>query len=71
MSTTPYAFMAWYLKKHTYEFACNFIYGGACLLQVMWDGDQYGPIFNDTFLRAVFGLQEQIQKVQLISTDKV
>lgn len=31
--------------------------------KVMWDGDQYGPIFNDTFLRAVFGLQEQIQKL--------
>lgn len=35
-----------------------------CLLQVKWDDKEYGPVFNDTFLSAVFKLQDQIQKVQ-------
>ena len=35
----------------------------------MWNDDEYGPVFNDTFLSAVFNLQEQIQKVQLIATN--
>ena len=33
------------------------------------DGKEYGPVFNDTFLSAVFALQEQIEKVQLIATN--
>jgi len=31
--------------------------------KVMWNDDEYGPVFNDTFLSAVFDLQEQIQKL--------
>ena len=37
-----------------------------CLLQVERNGTYYGPVFNDTFLSAVFELQDRIQKVQLI-----
>jgi hypothetical protein len=33
------------------------------VLQVKWGDKEYGPIFNDTFLRAVFNLQDQIQRV--------
>jgi hypothetical protein len=30
---------------------------------------QYGPVFNDTFLSAVFALQEQIEQVKLTATN--
>jgi len=61
--------MAWCLSKHTKEFAYNLTYAGACLLQVSWNDKEYGPVFNDTFLKAVFALQDQIQQVQLIATN--
>jgi len=61
--------MPWCLIKHTNEFANNLTYVGACLLQVNWNNKEYGPVFNDTFLNAVFALQEQIEKVQLIATN--
>jgi len=41
----------------------------ACLLQVKWGDVDYGPIFNDTFLSAVFKLQDQIQKVDRVPSN--
>ena len=61
--------MAWCLSKHTNEFAQNLTYAGAYLLQVKWKDAEYGPVFNDTFLNAVFALQQQIEKVQLTTTN--
>lgn len=31
--------------------------------KVMWNEKEYGPVFNDTFLNAVFALQDQIQQL--------
>ncbi|PNF39249.1 hypothetical protein B7P43_G16956, partial [Cryptotermes secundus] len=31
--------------------------------KVKWDGKEYGPVFNDTFLSVVFNLQERIQRL--------
>ena len=64
MSTTPYDLMAWCLSKYTNEFTYNLTYAGAYLLQVKWRDGEYGPVFNKTFLSAVFDLQDQIEKVK-------
>jgi hypothetical protein len=52
------------LYRISYNLCVNPLNRCVCLSQVTWGGKEYGPVFNDTFLSAVFKLQDQIQKVQ-------